>query len=46
MLFLDRLDATARKEAMKEIRQAEWYDAGAPPVVKASPHSLFGTGNR
>jgi peptide deformylase len=46
VLFLDRLDANARKEAMKEIRQAEWYDAGAPPVVKASPHSLFGTGNR
>jgi peptide deformylase len=46
VLFLDRLDANARKEAMREIRQAEWYDAGAPPVVKASPHSLFGTGNR
>jgi peptide deformylase len=32
---------------MKEIRQAEWYDAGAPPVVKASPHSVgspFGPG--
>ena len=46
VLFLDRLDAAARKEAMKEIRQAEWYDAGAPPVVKASPHggAAFGLG--
>ncbi|SNT65923.1 peptide deformylase [Asanoa hainanensis] len=44
VLFLDRLDAAARKEAMKEIRQAEWYDAGAPPVIKADPHSAFGLG--
>jgi len=47
VLFLDRLDAAARKEAMREIRQAEWYDAGAPPVIKASPHSgasAFGLG--
>jgi peptide deformylase len=44
VLFLDRLDAYARKEAMREIRQADWYDAGAPPVVKASPHSVFGSG--
>jgi peptide deformylase len=44
VLFLDRLDADARKEAMREIRQADWYDAGAPPVVKASPHSVFGSG--
>jgi peptide deformylase len=39
VLFVDRLDPRARKEAMKAIRQAEWYDAGAPPVVKVSPHS-------
>ncbi|WP_203711011.1 peptide deformylase [Asanoa siamensis] len=46
VLFLDRLDAAARKEAMKEIRQAEWYDAGAPPVIKTNPHSgaVFGLG--
>ena len=46
VLFLDRVDAAARKEAMKEIRQAEWYDEAAPPVVKASPHSgaAFGLG--
>ncbi|MGE5831158.1 MAG: peptide deformylase [Micromonosporaceae bacterium] len=38
VLFLDRLDATRRKEAMKQIRAAEWYDSGNPPVVKVSPH--------
>jgi peptide deformylase len=47
VLFLDRLDAARRKEAMKAIRAAEWYDPGAPPVVKVSPHaaaSPFGLG--
>jgi len=47
VLFLDRVDSAARKEAMKEIRQAEWYDEAAPPVVKASPHgsgAAFGLG--
>ncbi|WP_422774473.1 peptide deformylase [Plantactinospora sp. WMMC1484] len=38
VLFLDRLDAEGRKEAMKAIRQADWYDRDAPPVVKVSPH--------
>jgi peptide deformylase len=43
VLFLDRLDAAARKDAMKQIRAAPWYNAEAPPTVKASPHggSLF-----
>jgi peptide deformylase len=44
VLFLDRLDAAARKEAMRQIRAADWYDAGKPPVVKTSPHGLFGLG--
>ena len=55
VLFLDRLDQAGRKEAMKAIRAADWYDAGNPPVVKTSPHgpdagtrarfgSLFGQG--
>jgi peptide deformylase len=42
VLFVDRLDPQARKDAMKEIRQAEWYDETAPPTVKASPHPLGG----
>jgi peptide deformylase len=38
VLFIQRLDAAARREAMRAIRAAEWYDTGAPPVVKVSPH--------
>jgi peptide deformylase len=41
VLFLDRLDADTRKLAMKEIRQAEWFD-GTVPTLKQSPHPLFG----
>jgi peptide deformylase len=45
VLFLDRLDPAARKEAMKAIREAEWYSPAAPPTVKLSPHpSPFGLG--
>ncbi|MEH1013365.1 peptide deformylase [Micromonospora sp. CPCC 206060] len=47
VLFVDRLDGDARKEAMKAIRRAEWYDQAAPPVVKLSPHTAanpFGLG--
>jgi peptide deformylase len=45
VLFVDRLDSARRKEAMRAIRAAEWYDQAAPPVVKVSPHqigSVFG----
>jgi peptide deformylase len=38
ILFLDRLDATARKAAMKEVREAPWYNREAPPTFKLSPH--------
>jgi peptide deformylase len=41
VLFLDRLDAETRKLAMREIRQAEWFD-GTVPTLKQSPHPLFG----
>ncbi|GFJ76585.1 hypothetical protein Phou_007650 [Phytohabitans houttuyneae] len=48
VLFIDRLDPEARKEAMKAIRAAEWYNDAAPPTVKLSPHasssSPFGLG--
>jgi peptide deformylase len=41
VLFIDRLDQTTRKAAMKAIRESEW--AGAqPPTVKVSPHPTFG----
>jgi peptide deformylase len=38
VLFLDRLDLPARKEAMRQIRAAPWYQSAAPPKVKVSPH--------
>jgi peptide deformylase len=37
VLFLDRLDAATRKDAMRAIRAAEWSGLGAP-VLKLSPH--------
>jgi peptide deformylase len=40
VLFVDRLDAAARKAAMKEIRAADWYSAGMK--VKVSPHQESG----
>lgn len=41
VLFIDRLDPATRSLAMQAIREAEW--AGEPPpVVRASPHPLFG----
>ena len=36
VLFIDRLDKEARKEAMRLIRESDWF--GAPPTVKFSPH--------
>ena len=45
VLFIDRLDTALRKQAMAEIRAAEWFGVGllaGPPVVKVSPHPLFG----
>jgi peptide deformylase len=41
ILFVDRLDAGARREAMRAIREAEWF-ADNPPEVRISPHSTFG----
>jgi peptide deformylase len=41
ILFIDRLDEATRKEAMKAIREAEWF-GDDPPIVKVSPHPLFG----
>ncbi|MCX5045222.1 peptide deformylase [Aldersonia sp. NBC_00410] len=43
VLFLDRLDPAARREAMRQIRSSDWFGA-EPPVVKANPYGLHGTG--
>lgn len=42
VLFVDRLDPATRKQALREIRESTWFDAGTPPTVKVSPHPLFG----
>jgi peptide deformylase len=46
VLFVDRLDPQTRKRALAEIRASAWFgsalDAGRPPLVKVSPHPLFG----
>ena len=41
VLFIDRLDPETKKAAMEAIRKAEWANEPAP-VVKTSPHPLFG----
>jgi peptide deformylase len=41
ILFVDRLDTKTRKAAMKAIREADWAGEAAP-VIKESPHPLFG----
>ena len=41
VLFIDRLDAETRKAANRAIREAAWANQ-EPPVVKESPHPLFG----
>jgi peptide deformylase len=39
ILFIDRLDPELRKEAMRQIREAEWFGE-APPTVHVSPHAI------
>ncbi len=41
ILFVDRLDAATRKEAMRAIRAAEWNGAESPQI-RVSPHATFG----
>jgi len=43
VLFVDRLDVETRRAAMRAIREADWAGL-ATPVVKASPHPMFGRG--
>ncbi len=43
ILFIDRLDTDARKAAMKEIRESEWFGLERP-TVKISPHATRGLG--
>ncbi len=43
IMFVDRLDRAARKEALRLIREAEWF-AEEAPRVKISPHRTNGLG--
>jgi peptide deformylase len=44
IVFVDKLDDATRKRAMREIREQLWEpeNAGFEPIVKVSPHALFG----
>lgn len=46
VLFIDRLPPELRKQAMKDIRQAEWFlqaqESGMMPEIKVSPHFTMG----
>jgi peptide deformylase len=39
VLFIDRMDGPTRKQAMREIREAQWAGLSAP-AVKVSPHAV------
>ncbi|MCU1592817.1 MAG: def [Frankiales bacterium] len=41
VLFIDKLDPATKKAALEALRDAEWANEPAP-VIKASPHPLFG----
>ncbi|WP_030484596.1 peptide deformylase [Nocardioides aequoreus] len=42
ILFVDRLDKERRREAMRHIREADWF--GPDTQVKVSPHATGGLG--
>jgi peptide deformylase len=44
ILFLDRLTPELRKQAMKEIRESEWFGVAGSPTIKVSPHPTRGLG--
>ncbi|HEX3932077.1 MAG TPA: peptide deformylase [Nocardioides sp.] len=44
VLFVDRLTPELRKQAMKEIRESDWFGLSGPPTVKVSPHPTGGLG--
>jgi peptide deformylase len=42
VLFVDRLTPELRKQAMKEIRESEWFGLSGSPTIKVSPHPTRG----
>jgi peptide deformylase len=43
-VFLDRLTPELRKQAMKEIRESDWFGLAGSPTIKVSPHPTGGLG--
>jgi peptide deformylase len=43
VLFLDRLDREARRVAMREIRESDWF-TDEQPTIRLSPHATGGLG--
>jgi peptide deformylase len=44
ILFIDRLSKELRKEALREVRESEWFGV-ANPEIRISPHPTFGLGS-
>ena len=44
IVFIDRLTPELRKQAMKEIRESEWFGVAGSPTIKVSPHPTHGLG--
>ena len=45
ILFLDRLDRERRREAMRFIREAEWFGGAAPQVARVPAPDPAGLGD-
>ncbi len=43
ILFIDRMSPELRREAMREIRESEWFQS-APAEIRVSPHRTQGLG--
>ena len=44
ILFIDRLSKELRKEALREVRESDWFGV-ANPEIRISPHPTFGFGS-
>jgi peptide deformylase len=42
IVFIDRLTPELRKQAMREIRESEWFGLSGAPEIKVSPHPTGG----
>ena len=42
IVFIDRLTPELRKQAMKEIRESEWFGLSGSPTIRVSPHPTNG----